>query len=247
MKNEVVILLVEDEVALSQTIKEILVLKGHQVQLASNGLEAISLLKKFTPDIIISDIMMPKMDGFELLKEIRQSATTELIPFLLLSAKVEVKDKLKGFEAGVEAYITKPFNSWELLSTIENIVNRRNEVKLKLLSRPQVTTTISNEEEFIRKLTMFLDNSISNKINIDETATFLNMSRSSFQKKIKKISAKSAGEFIKNYKLLKAKKLLDNRTGNVSEIARATGFDSLSYFSYCYKKLHGYPPSKQAK
>jgi len=245
LKKESIILLVEDEVSLGQTLKELLMVEGHQVHLSLNGLEALVLLEKIKPDIIISDIMMPKMDGFELLRELRKSSNTESIPVLLLSARAELEDKLAGVDLGADGYITKPFNSWELLSSVENIINSRNEFSHNSLSRPQ-KKVISNEDEiFLRKLKTILGDTISENIKINEMANILNLSESEFQIKVKEISNKSASEFIENYKLHKAKELLDNKAANVSEAARATGFSSPSYFSTCYKKLFGHAPSQQ--
>lgn len=124
LNRELIILLVEDEVSLIQTLMEILLIQGHQVHLSMNGLEALELLKKIKPDIIISDIVMPEMGGLELLRRLKKSEDTALIPFVFLSAKAETQDKLAGLEVGADAYLTKPFKSWELLSTIERVVNR---------------------------------------------------------------------------------------------------------------------------
>lgn len=237
--------MVEDEVSLIQTLMEILVIQGHQVHLSMNGLEALELLRKIKPDIIIADIVMPEMGGLELLRKLKKSEGTALIPFVFLSAKTETLDKLAGLEVGADAYLTKPFKSLELLSTIERVVNRRHEFSVNLLSSPQMNTPAAGDEKFLRKLNTILEDTLSKKMNIGEVALLLNMSESGFQQKIKKISNNSAGAYIKQFKLLRAKELLDRKAGTISEIARLAGFDNLAYFSSSFKNQFGYGPSKK--
>lgn len=245
IKEKIRILLVEDEVNVRETVAEVLRIKGFFVLLADTGKKALEVLKRNTVDLIVSDIMMPEMDGYEFLEELRKRPDTELIPVIFVTAKVDLDDRLKGLERGVNDYITKPFEIKELIARINNLVAERKRLIKRAISEPDAIQVDSEDEVFLKKIKMILEEYISvPELGVDLMAEQLNMSRSTLQKKIKKITNKSVTQFVREFRLKRAKYLLTEGHGNISEVSRKTGFNSVSYFSSSYKNYFGKSPTK---
>jgi DNA-binding response OmpR family regulator len=129
--------IVEDEKNLRQTLKDVLTIKGYSVETANDGLEGFDLIKRFQPDVVISDVMMPKKDGFEMLQDLKSNEQTQLIPVIFLTAKVGVNSRLEGLEFGADAYLTKPFLTDELLLKIRNTVTARKQLIQAMALTPE--------------------------------------------------------------------------------------------------------------
>ncbi len=242
------ILIVEDEIELRETLSNLLEMYGYRVMQANNGKEALKKMQKTLPDLIISDVMMPEMDGFQFLKKVRDGKHTELIPFIILSAKVELESRLEGLNFGADDYICKPFEMEELSLKVKNLLAARRKLINTVLSEPKHLKVIPDTEKFLRSLKQVLEERISDKeMDLNYISGKLNISRSTLQKKIKSITGQNISSYVREFRLRRAKQLIESSYGNISQIAEKTGFSSVSYFSLSYKNYFGYPPTKERK
>lgn len=207
--------------------------------------KAINIL----PDLIISDVMMPKMDGFELCKKLKTDERTSHIPVIILTAKATLKDKISGFEYGADEYIMKPFEIEELRSRIKNLLQQRKRLhehyKTHGLFEIDEHKISSLDQQFISKVFKIIKNNISNSdLSIELLTENLMVSRSLLHKKLSALVGEAPGELIKRIRLTKAADLLKNNAGNVTEISFEVGFSNPSYFTACFKKQFGVSPSQ---
>ncbi|MCD8167451.1 MAG: response regulator [Bacteroides sp.] len=216
---------------------------------ADNGEEGLSKAFNQMPDLIISDLMMPKMDGMEVCVKIKQDIRTSHIPVIMLTARGMTADIKEGYEAGADDYITKPFHSSLLLARIENIPQSRENLK-KLYGKNFSLETLgveatSMEEKFMQKLYDILESNISNpELSIDKFCREVGMSRTNLYRKIKSITGLSPNEFIRNFRLTMGAKMLKEVRLSVSEVYVAVGFSSHAYFSNCFKAYYGVSPTE---
>lgn len=214
---------------------------------AENGEEALALLKKQDVDIIISDISMPVMNGFELLREIRKHDMYCHIPFIMLTVESSLDSKIKGLEYGADAYIEKPFSVNHLQATVHNLISSREMLRKRYLSEPlkQKNEAIvsSRDRLWIDKVTELINAHIHEPdIAIDALAEEMNLSRSSFQRKIKGLTGLTPIEFIRLIRLKKAAEYLAEGNYRVNEVCFLVGFNKPSYFSFQFKKQFGILP-----
>ncbi len=217
---------------------------------ATNGEEAISLLNTQNPDLIISDIMMPVMDGMEMTRNIKDNFSTSHIPIILLTAKSGVEDQIAGVEQGADAYIVKPFNTSYLKAVTNNLIEQRRHVIAKFRDNktidPSTLKVNSKDEEFLQKLVRYVEDNHSEEFTIEELAGTLCVSRTVFYNKVKGLTGLSPVEFVRQLKLKIAAHLL-TQGYNVSEAAINVGFSDARYFSRQFKALFGYLPSKHVE
>lgn len=214
---------------------------------AANGEEALTFLNTRNPDIIISDVMMPVMDGMELTRKLKENFATSHIPIVLLTSKSSVDDQIAGVELGADAYITKPFNSDYLKAVTKNLVDQRRNVIAKFRDNktidPATLKVNSKDEEFLEKLVAYVEENYSEDFTIEQLADVLCVSRTVFYNKVKGLTGLSPVEFVRQLKLKIAAHLL-TQGYNVSEAAIKVGFSDARYFSRQFKALFGYLPSK---
>lgn len=245
MDKGIAILFIEDEKNVRDTVEELLQLAGFDVTSAENGKVGLDRLRKKHFDIVVTDIMMPEMDGFELLKEIRKRPDTELMPVIFLTARVGLEDKLNGLECGANDYVTKPFEIKELIVRVQNLVQERRKLVKKALTEPDMVVIDSEDNIFLRKMKLVLEDYIAiAEFDVNMLADALHISRSTLQKKVKQITDKSVTAFVREYRLKRANALIIAGYGNISEVARKTGFNSVSYFSTSFKEYYGTAPTK---
>lgn len=240
------VLLVEDNQELSSFIKNEL-----EPQLAVrqvfDGEEATKQAQLNLPDIIISDVMMPKLDGIELCKWLRENELTSHIPIILLTARADMESKLIGLKTGADDYLVKPFNTTELKTRVNNLLQQRKQLSEKYKKiielQPNDIVITSSEEVFIKKLKSVLEHNIDNdEFDVPRLAEELGISRMQLHRKITALTGHSTTSFIRHQRLLHASQLL--QAGEpVSQVAYAVGFNSLSYFSKAFKKQFGVLPS----
>lgn len=243
------VMVVEDNAELRQFVCEILSDTYH-VTGAVDGVAALEIMEKETPDFIITDIMMPRMDGVELIKHIKENVGTCDIPIIILSAKSSIEDRIQGLQLGIDDYIPKPFSSDYLKSRIENLIAQRKALQTAFLSKydvqpekesiEQIAYPVSQivplDEQFMQKLVGFMEENYSNPaLRVNDLAEFMNMSRSVFNRKVNGIIGISPIEYIKNYRLNKAKALIQSGM-SFSEVAFAVGFSDPGYFGKAFKK-----------
>ena len=245
------VLLIEDNAELRNYIKEILHLRFHTID-AVNGEEGVGMAKKHVPDLIISDLMMPKMDGLQVCRLLKEEMLTCHIPIILLTAKSSKEDKIEGLKSLADDYLTKPFDTDELLIRLENLIGLRKKMQAKFASvhmlTPKKIKMSSLDTLFMEKVIEHLEGEISNSLfGVVELAYAVNLSRSQLFRKIKAITNLTPNEYIRSFRLYRAMDLLKQKSGSVAEIAYETGFQNPSYFSKCFQDEFGMPPSSVVK
>ncbi len=241
------ILIVEDNLEIQKLLREVLQ-ETYKVYTADHGREAIAKIKKHIPDIVLSDIMMPLMNGIELCNFIKQDENLNHTPVILLTAKTQVNDKLLGLESGADAYITKPFNIEELSKTIGNMLEQRKKILDKFSSnilKLSDEDLVSSDHAFLHQAKEFILNHLENEsLSVNDLAKHLNVSRFTLIRRFKKINNSTPNFYIQKIRLEKAKELIKNKVANVTEIAFKVGFSSTTYFSYSFKKEFGFTPKE---
>jgi signal transduction histidine kinase/DNA-binding response OmpR family regulator len=246
-----IILVVEDSRDVRKYIREPLE-KLYTVVEAVNGREGIQQAKEIIPDLIISDIMMPEADGYELCSVLKQDVMTCHIPIILLTAKASEENIVQGLETGADDYITKPFNTKILMVRIRNLIELRRQlqgkIKRQMMLQPVEISVSSLDEEFITELQGTIEKNLSDpEFSVEELGRKLYMSRASLYRKIQALTGEAPNHFIRNYRLKRAAQLLKEKFGNVTEIAFEVGFSSSAYFTKCFKEqFHQLPSSYQA-
>lgn len=244
------IMIVEDNKEMNEYICDIFKDK-YNVMRAFNGEEAYKMLSKRIPDIIVSDIMMPKVDGLEFTKLVKQDVSTSHIPVILLTAKTDEKDHTEGYKCGAEAYIAKPFNAQNLELLIENIQNNRRKVieRFKLAEEMNVTQVTNNprDEKFMKELVDIIMKNISQEdFGVTEITTEMHISRSLLHTKLKSLTGCSITQFMRTIRMKEARTHLMNGM-NVSEASYAVGMSDPNYFTKCFKKEFDITPSEFLK
>ncbi|MEO8231690.1 MAG: two-component regulator propeller domain-containing protein [Ignavibacteriota bacterium] len=247
-EEKTIILVVEDNYDMREYIKESLD-SNYVVVEAVNGEQGVRKAEKIIPDLIISDMMMPKMDGNELVRILKNDEKTSHIPIILLTAKAGHEDKLEGLEIGADDYLTKPFDIKELQVRIKNLISIRKKLQEKyskiqnLISEVKAQKLSSIDEKFMFRVGEVIEKHISEEeFNIEDFCGEVAMSRTQLHRKLKALTGKSASLYIRSVKLAKAKKMIEEHRGNISEIAYSVGFSSPVYFTRCFKEEFGYPP-----
>ncbi|TRX22803.1 response regulator transcription factor [Flavobacterium franklandianum] len=234
------ILLIEDDLALGSSISEVLQLSDFKVNWFTNGLEALDYLQNYLPDIIISDLMMPHMDGGELFTKIRKNSKFNAIPFIIITANMDDGVKYKQLENGVNDYIMKPFKANELIFKIKNLLVLRNNIEKKYKPDPFSKVTIKlSKKDFLESVDDFILKNLKSKISIEEISIHLFISKSTLDKKIRKLTNKNITQYIREFKLEYAIKLIDLGERNIQFLVDETGFNSFSYFSTSFKSYVG--------
>lgn len=222
------------------------------VKTASNGKEVLDEVMKETPDLILSDVEMPEMDGLQLCEALSKQEQTNHIPILFVSARTSENDRLRGLSSGAIDYICKPFDKEELQMKVGNILKLRQQNQQRLLKSYCQPTNADEKEKskeidpYLQKLLTILEENLSNcDLNIDLIASKMASSQSTLNRKIKVLTGKSTIEILTQMRMTKAQALLKQGKENITEIAFATGYTDPSYFSRKYKEYFGYTPSKE--
>jgi len=242
------ILIVEDNIDIQESLREILEQENYHIIQAFDGVQGLKIASTALPDLIISDVMMPNMDGFEFSKKIKSSAITNHIPIVILTAKTASEDTTEGYETGADAYILKPFDEEVLKNRIKNILKNRKLLKQKFLGtavlNPKEVAINSKDQLFLENLYKILEENIqSNNLKSQVISEQLNMSHSSLYKKIKSLTGLTYMEFIRDYRLSIAKQLISELGYSVSEACYKVGYSDRKYFSKLFKNKFKQNPS----
>ena len=239
------LLIIDDNSELRSYLKNELSI-SYNILLAENGKIGFELANKHIPDIIITDVMMPIMDGIELCKMIKNDLKTSHIPIMMITAKGMEIDKIKGIDSGADVYLQKPFNMNVLKSHLKQLISTRKILFKKYLSGIDFSeNTTSLDQEFITNVLNYINKNISdNNLNVENLADELLLSRSKLYRKIKALTGLTANEFIRNVRLEKSKEILENSEFSISEICYKVGFSSPSYFTKCFKLQYGVLPKE---
>lgn len=258
--EQVSILIVEDNPELRSFLKDILS-GSYKIIEATNGEEGLKNALQYMPDFIISDVMMPVMDGLDMVKAIKEDRNICHIPIILLSAKSSLDDRISGLEQGIDDYITKPFSSTYLKTRIKFLLNQRKtlqEFYLKQWTEKQKDNSISPaniepakpqiisfDDQFMQQVMEIMEKQMDNsEWTIDQFAQELGMGRTVFYQKLKSIIGLSPIDFVREMRIKRAMQLIESGEYNVSSIAYMTGFNDPKYFSKCFKKKYGVSPSE---
>ncbi|MEZ7500387.1 response regulator [Flavobacterium sp. Arc3] len=248
MKLKKKIVLIEDDLALGASIAEILNLNSFEVKWFKDGAEAVLYFKNKTCDIIISDFMMPNMNGEELFLKIQREIKLDSIPFIIITANIDEVVKYRQLENGVNDYITKPFKTKELILKIKNILAFKQNIIKKLSPDPFSKVTIKlSEKDFITSLNDVLVKTMKSKVYTTELSTALFMSKSTIDKKIRKHTNKNTTQYVREFKLEYAIKLINLGEKNIQFLADETGFNSFSYFSTSFRSYTEMSPREYIK
>jgi signal transduction histidine kinase/DNA-binding response OmpR family regulator/uncharacterized protein HemY len=241
-----VLLIIDDNVEIRMILREIFE-KEFKIFEAKDGLEGIKIAQKEIPDCILSDVMMPNLNGFDVTKQIKNNELTSFIPVVLLTAKSSDEAHLEGLKSTADSYLTKPFNNQIVKETVHQLITERKKLHKRysqeLILRPVDILINSSEEKFIEKLQSVLNKELSNPdFSAEDFANQVNMSRMQLHRKLKSLLGVSATEFIRNERLKISSDLLRKRKGNISDVAYSVGFNDVSYFSKCFKEMYNCSP-----
>ena len=270
-EKDITILVVEDNPDLRQFLFTILK-TDYNVLLAENGKEGLVMARNKMPDFILTDVTMPVMDGFTMVHYIKQDTNTAHIPIIVLSAKASVEDHLRGFEEGVDGYLTKPFSATYLKGRIEAVINQRHALQQDMLKQiqraegaefhitheypqtasgqgdnrsPATNKRMTEEDALTEKIVQFINENMSNPdLKIDDIAVAMGMSRSVLYGKIKNAVGMKPIDFVRHIRIMRATELLCNTDETLSSIAYSLGFSDPKYFSKVFKKEMGIIPSE---
>jgi len=214
---------------------------------AIDGVAGLKKAVEFMPDLILTDLMMPRMDGIELCRQLKNDERTSHIPIIMLTAKATVEDKISGFQTGADDYIPKPFHMPELKARVANLIESRRMLRERfsreVTLEPKDITITSVDEKFLKRAIEIVENHIGDeKFDLPEFRKGMNMSRSTLFRKLYALTNQSPTEFIRIVRLKRAASLLKQGFGNVSEVALEVGFSNPSYFTRCFKKMYSVSP-----
>ena len=242
------LLLIEDSPDVVAYIESLL-RKEYQLTIARDGQAGVDLALEMVPDIIISDVMMPKKDGYQVCKELKSDERTSHIPIILLTAKAAHDDKVEGLKGGADAYLTKPFDPEELFVRIDNLVETRRQLQERY-SNKLVTTlaktkkTDSLEEAFLQKLVKVVEDRLDDvDLGVVDLCRAANLSNMQVNRKLKALTGETPSRFIRSIRLEKAMELLQSTDLNVSEVAYEVGFKDPNYFSRSFSEKFGHSPN----
>lgn len=245
-EDKPILLIVDDEVEMRDYIASILAGK-YQIIYASNGKDGFDMAITQIPDLIILDVVMPIMDGFQTSNLLKSDQLTSHIPVIMLTAQNEPESKLKALQSKIDAFLTKPFYEDELLLRVENLIQRHEMLKQRyanLEEQNEVKTNVVNDA-MLNQLTKYIESELSNSdLEVTEICKALHISRTQLHRKLKSLTGLSATQFVRNVRLKKAKLQLKNTDLNITEVAYDCGFKTLSYFTRIFSKETGQSPTE---
>jgi DNA-binding response OmpR family regulator len=248
-KKELSLLVVEDNDELREFFRTIL---GNRYEFheAPNGQVGYEIAKEVVPDIIISDLLMPEMDGFELCDKLKSNEKTSHIPIILLTAKNTPEDKIAGYKSGADAYVVKPFE----IDVLEAQIHRLIEIRAGLQEMFALggvgvahgeKRALSKEDHFINRVRDLIEKDLDDpELNVNKLSEKINLSSTQLYRKIKAVTGQTSVDFIKDYRLVKSALLLQSTDQSVKEVCFKTGFKSPSYFVKCFKLKYGVTPGE---
>ena len=242
-----IVLIVEDNTDVRQYIKDQLQ-AGYQILEANNGAVGMEIARNHIPDLIVSDVMMPEVDGYTLAQNLRADERTSHIPIIMLTAKAEQSDKLEGLATGVDSYLVKPFDPTELRLRTEKLIEQRRLLQERYSSEGlfqlKSEKLPSMDEQFLQRFRdLILEQLDDEQLSVEVLSGQMNLSRSQLHRKLKALTGFSPNVWVRKIRLQKARQLLEQKAGTVTEVAFQVGFSNLSYFAKCFREEFGVAPS----
>ncbi len=250
--KEQTMLIVEDNQDMREFLSKMFQ-SDFQIKTAHDGKEGLDIAREEVPDIIISDLMMPNMDGLELTEKIKGDSSINHIPVILLTAKSNIESRLDAMHYGADDYITKPFSSEYLKARVENLLKQRQQLqenyrKTLLSLQPKEVKTQSPNDIFIAKLMDFMERNMDNNdLIVEDMVSEMALGRTVFFNKLKSLTGLSPVEFIREVRIKRAAQLLKSGTYNITEITYMVGMNDSRYFSKCFKAVYGMTPTEYKK
>jgi len=247
-KNKQTLLIVEDNAEVRTFVRD-LFYENYLIEEAENGLIGWNIASSSIPDLVISDIMMPEMDGIELCRKLKSDIRTSHIPVVLLTARTTLTFKYEGLETGADEYITKPFSAQFLMLRVQNLIKQRNTLRSyyqrSAIMEPEIITVTSVDERLLKKAVDYINNNITNtSIGVEELSNELGLSRGHFYRKIKALTNLTAVDFIRSVRLKRAAMILQQGKLSIKEVQVMVGFEGADYFRKCFKTQFGMTPSE---
>ena len=252
-KGSIRVLLVDDDDSMLDYLTDSLK-HNYKIITARNGKEGLKLAVSQMPDLIITDVVMPEMDGIQMVKALKGNTLVSHIPVIMLSGKNKLQDRMLGLDTGADSYLPKPFYMSELKALMVNLINNRLIVKGKFSGKLEQTEKVepvqfeSSDELFMKRVMAIVNKNLSNSdFNISQMVDEVGMSRTQLHRKLKEITGFSAARFMQNIRMQQAMKLLKEKKVNVSQIAYTVGFSSQTHFSTTFKQYYGVSPTEYIK
>ena len=241
-----VVLVVEDSADVRAYIRGHLLAEYHVLE-AANGVEGLERAREEIPDLVISDVMMPRMDGYQICRALKEDEKTSHVPVILLTAKAGTEDRIEGLETGADDYLIKPFEPKELVARVRNLIETRRKLRelMKVPLRPSDIVVTSMDDAFLKKAIEAVEQHMGEEgFRVEDLGAHLAMSRVQLHRKITALTNHPPGEFIRYLRLHRAMELLKSDAGTVSEIAYSVGFGDPSHFTRRFRELFGVLPSE---
>jgi CheY-like chemotaxis protein len=247
-EDQPMVLVVEDNADVRTYILEN-VTEHYDAVAAGTGVEGLEIALDRTPDLIITDVMMPGMDGFELARRLRSDERTSHIPIVMLTARAGEDDKIEGLETGIDDYLIKPFSPRELLVRLDNLIAQRERLRRRFATATRISpndvSAVNMDQEFVRRVLQCIEGHIGDDgFSVEALAAEIGMSQSQLNRKLRALVDQSAGKLIRSMRLQRAADLLIQQAGTVAEIGYRVGFGSHATFSTAFKKQFGVSPSE---
>jgi signal transduction histidine kinase/CheY-like chemotaxis protein len=245
------ILIIEDNVDLRYYIRDNMPPNYHIIE-AADGAQGIELAFETIPDLVISDVMMPRKDGFEVSRVLKNDERTSHIPIILLTAKSELENKLEGLNLGADDYVTKPFDVNELVARSRNLIEIRKKLREKTVNRialkPKDIQVQSMDDRFLQKIMSIVEEHINDsQFGVERFARESGMSVAQLYRKVNALTGYTPMDFLRHMRLQRAADLFNQKAGNVADVAYQVGFNNLSYFAKCFREKYGATPSEYMK
>ena len=227
-------------------------LKNFRVLEAGDGADGMDISTEHIPDLIVTDLMMPNMDGVEFCRKLKTDERTSHIPVIMLTAKASVENRIEGLETGADDYITKPFNMKELLTRINNLIDQRKKLRERfsreVTLQPKDIAITSADEKFLNRTIGIIEKNLGDgEFDVASLRDEIGLSHMQLFRKLKALTDQAPGDFIRTIRLKRAAQLMEKKFGNIAEITYEVGFNNLSYFAKCFKEMFGMSPSEYMK
>ena len=243
------ILVVDDNEDMRRFLKEV-ISKEYTVLTAEDGVQALEVVRKDLPDLIITDLTMPNMDGLELTQRVKAAPETSYIPLIMLTAKSAIESRLQALEYGADDYVTKPFEPVYLRARVHNILAQREKLEKRYRERllrmePEESGDPMQEDKFLAKLLKIMDKEMDNNaLTVEQVVEEMGLGRTVFYNRLKAMTGLSPVEFIREIRIKRAAQLLSQSKYNITEVTYMVGMNDSRYFSKCFKNTYGVTPSE---
>jgi len=217
-----------------------------------DGIDGVQQALEIIPDLIISDVMMPKRDGNELCRILKNDEKTSHVPIIMLTAKADSESKMHGLETGADDYLVKPFEARELLARMHNLIKQRQQLRERfsreIVLKPQDIAITPKDEVFLNKVKAAVEKHLSDEnFEVEELGKQVGMSRSQLHRKLRALTDQTPSQFVRSLRLARAVELLKQDAGTVAEIAYQVGFGSQAYFTKCFHEQFGCSPKEYVR